>query len=133
MPSGDCSREISSAAKAAFMKSINAAARVASAGKYFGWVDSDDGIAPTALAETAALLDAREPEVGMAYTDYLVMDVDGKIKGPGTRTRIPYSRERLLIDFMTFHFRLMRRETFDAVGMLDESAEARQAVLEFLS
>ena len=34
---------------------------------YFGWVDSDDLLAPTALSETAAVLDAR-PEVGLVYT-----------------------------------------------------------------
>jgi glycosyltransferase involved in cell wall biosynthesis len=31
--------------------SINAAAKMLT-GKYFGWVDSDDAIAPNALAET---------------------------------------------------------------------------------
>src|SRR5262249_52029630 len=85
----------------------------------------DDGLAPTALEETAAVLDARA-DVGVVYTDYLVMDVAGKIKGPGTRTKIPYSKDRLLIDFMTFHFRLMRREIFDQVGMLDQRAEGSE-------
>src|SRR5687767_486979 len=36
--------------------SINAAARQLT-GEYFGWVDSDDAIAPTCLAETVAFLD----------------------------------------------------------------------------
>src|SRR5687768_13237437 len=36
--------------------SINSAAKLLT-GQYFGWVDSDDALAPTALAETVALLD----------------------------------------------------------------------------
>src|SRR5690349_14291014 len=45
--------------------SINAAAKLLS-GKYIAVVDSDDAIAPTALEETSAILDAR-PEVGVVY------------------------------------------------------------------
>jgi glycosyltransferase involved in cell wall biosynthesis len=100
--------------------SINAAAKQLT-GKYFGWLDSDDAIAPTALAETATFLDSN-PTVGMVYTDYLAMDESGHVRGPGSRTKIPYSRDRLLIDFMTFHFRLMRRDAFDRAGGIDESA-----------
>ena len=110
---------------AGVVASINAAAKLACNGKYFGWVDSDDGVAPTALAETAAVLDAKA-DVGMVYSDYIVMEVAGKLKGPGTRTKIPYSKDRLLIDFMTFHFRLMRREIFDSIGMLDPRAEGSE-------
>ena len=36
---------------------INSAVRHSS-GQYMGWVDSDDGLMPTALAETRAVLDA---------------------------------------------------------------------------
>ena len=94
-------------------------------GAYIGWVDSDDLLAPTALKETAALLDAH-PEVGLVYTDYLDMDVTGKVKGYGCRCRIPYSPQRLLVDFMTFHFRLIRRSVFNQVGGIDESFECAQ-------
>ncbi len=93
---------------------LNAAAALMT-GKYFGCLDSDDALMPAALEETAAVLDAR-PEIGMVYTDYLVMDESGRVTGQGTRSKIPYSKDRLLIDFMTFHFRLMRRELFDRVG-----------------
>jgi glycosyltransferase involved in cell wall biosynthesis len=105
-------------------KSINSAAELAT-GKYFGWVDSDDAIAPTALAETVAVLDA-DPEIGMVYTDYLTMDASGRVIGPGTRTKIPYSKDRLLIDFMTFHFRLMRRELFDSLGGLNREMDSSE-------
>jgi glycosyltransferase involved in cell wall biosynthesis len=107
-----------------FTAAVNRAAALCT-GRYLGWVDSDDALAPTALEETAAVLEA-EPDVGMVYTDYLTMNPAGQVVGPGSRTKIPYSRDRLLIDFMTFHFRLMRRRLFDAVGGVDETLDYAQ-------
>jgi glycosyltransferase involved in cell wall biosynthesis len=89
-------------------------------GCYIGLVDSDDLLAPTALEETAAVLEA-DPVVGLVYTDYMDIDRQGKVIGYGNRCRVPYSKERLLVDFMTFHFRLMRRQVFEQVGGFDEA------------
>jgi filamentous hemagglutinin family protein len=93
-----------------------------SRGQYLGWVDSDDFLHPAALAETVAVL-SENPEAGMVYTDYLDVDADGEILDYGDRCRIPYSAERLLVDFMTFHFRLLRRSVFDQVGGIDGSLD----------
>jgi glycosyltransferase involved in cell wall biosynthesis len=98
------------------------AAFAATTGTYIGSVDSDDLLAPTALEETAASLDAH-PEVGWVYTNYQVIDENGQDKGLGNRCRIPYSKDRLLVDFMTFHFRLLRRCVYDQIGGIDESFE----------
>lgn len=87
-------------------------------GEYVGWVDSDDAIAPDALAETVAVLD-KFLSVGLVYTNYAVMNELGQVTGPGVRCAIPYSRDRLLIDFMTFHFRLLRRSCYEQVGGVD--------------
>ncbi len=84
---------------------------------YLGWVDSDDVLAPTALEETIAILIAA-PNTGMVYTKYEVIDEFGQLRGSGTRCEIPYSQEQLLVDFMTFHFRLMRRR-YEQVGGID--------------
>ncbi len=84
-------------------------------GRYLGWVDSDDILAPTALAETVAVLKS-SPRVGMVYTDYLVMDAESQVTGLGSRCQIPYSREALLNKFITFHFRLLRRSVYDQIG-----------------
>ena len=100
----------------------NAAAKHCT-GKYHGWLDSDDAIAPTTLEETVAFLDAN-PSVGVVYTDCVTMDEAGNVKGVDKRSQIPYSKDRLLVDFMTFQFRLMRRAVFDQVGGLDESFDA---------
>ncbi|NJM74371.1 MAG: glycosyltransferase [Scytonema sp. RU_4_4] len=98
------------------------AAFAATTGSYIGSVDSDDLLAPTALEETAAILDAH-PEVGMVYTDHHVINENGQDRGLGARCYIPYSKDRMLVDFMTFHFRLLRRCVYDQVGGLDESFE----------
>ncbi len=87
-------------------------------GKYLGIVDSDDLLHPEALVKTLAVLESNS-SVGMVYTDHVVIDANGKEKGIGKRCSIPYSPERLLIDFMTFHFRLMRRDVYDAMGGFD--------------
>lgn len=89
-------------------------------GGYLGWVDSDDFLTSTALAETVAVLDA-EPEVGVVYTDYSIIDAEGVFQQSGPRCKIPYSKERLLLDFMVFHFRLIRRSAFEASGGIDTS------------
>ena len=87
-------------------------------GQYVGWVDSDDRLRPTALEETARVLEQHD-RVGMAYTNYTVVDERGAVLGEGQRCQIPYSKERLLVDFMTFHFRLIRRSAFDRAGGID--------------
>ncbi|QSJ14290.1 glycosyltransferase [Nostoc sp. UHCC 0702] len=92
---------------------------------YFGLLDSDDLLAATALAETSAVLDAR-PKIGLVYTDYQVIDQDNQLMGYGQRCRIPYSKERLLVDFMIFHFRLLRRQVYEQIGGIKEEFELAQ-------
>lgn len=89
---------------------------------YLGWVDSDDKLAPTALAETVAVLEAR-PEVGLVYTQYQTLNAAGQVQGLGQRCQVPYSPQRLLVEFMTFHFRLLRRSVYEQVGGLDVAFE----------
>ncbi|MEH2087113.1 CHAT domain-containing protein [Nostoc sp.] len=96
------------------------AAIAQTSGAYIGIVDSDDILAPTALAQTATLLNSH-PETGFVYTDYLNIDQDSKVISYGHRCNIAYSEEGLLVDFMTFHFRLMRRSVYDRVGGVNES------------
>jgi glycosyltransferase involved in cell wall biosynthesis len=94
-------------------------------GKYLGWIDSDDLLAPTACASTVSILET-QPSVGMVYTNHLIIDEGGELQGLGDRCRIPYSKERLLVDFMTFHFRLMRREVYERVGGIDPDLESAE-------
>lgn len=91
-------------------------------GDYIGWIDSDDQLEPTALAETVAVLKAT-PHVGMVYTDYVEMDAAGQLLRYGQRCQVPYSPDRLLVDFMTFHFRLLRRSLYNQVGGLQDAPD----------
>ena len=109
-----------------FSNSLKSAFSICS-GKYIGWVDSDDIVAPTALAETAKILDSN-PDTGLVYTDYLLIDKDSKVLGKGSRCQIPYSKDRLLVDFMTFHFRLMRKEVFELAGGINENMSQRERI-----
>nr|WP_254721643.1 CHAT domain-containing protein [Kovacikia minuta] len=96
------------------------AAIAQTSGTYLGWVDSDDRLDSKALQETVPVLDCH-PETGMVYTDYVNINAAGSVTSYGHRCHIPYSKERLLLDFMTFHFRLIRRSVFDQVGGIDGS------------
>ncbi|MEL6605630.1 MAG: glycosyltransferase, partial [Cyanobacteria bacterium J06614_10] len=84
-------------------------------GEFVGWVDADDLLAPTALAETTAFLREHE-RYGMVYTSYIDIDEAGNELGLGRRCQIPYSAQRMLVDLLTFHFRLVRRSVYEAVG-----------------
>src|SRR5688500_18234014 len=65
---GDPRVRIVRAEHAGVCAAINNAAKQLT-GQYFGWVDSDDAVAPTALAETVAVLDdPANANVGMVYT-----------------------------------------------------------------
>jgi glycosyltransferase involved in cell wall biosynthesis len=88
-------------------------------GTFLGWIDSDDCLGSTALEETFAVLQAY-PSVGMVYTNYDIIDERGKNYGLGIRCRSAYCQQRLLVDFMTFHFRLIRRSVYHQVGGLRE-------------
>ncbi|MEX0269982.1 CHAT domain-containing protein [Leptolyngbyaceae cyanobacterium UHCC 1019] len=91
-------------------------------GTYLGWLDSDDWLAPTALEKTIAVLDA-DFTAGMVYTDYVEVDEQDQRLQLGHRCSIPYSKQRLLVEFMTFHFRLLRRSLYEQVGGIDGSLD----------
>lgn len=111
--------ELAHAGVAATLRHGFAAAR----GEFLGQVDSDDLLAQTAVAETLTVLEAR-PDAAMVYTDHVIMDEAGRIKGLGARCGVPYSREGLLTDFMTMHFRLIRRTAYERTSGFDASLEA---------
>jgi glycosyltransferase involved in cell wall biosynthesis len=94
------------------------AAHAQATGEYIAWVDSDDRLSTTTLANTMAIL-INHPNLGMVYTDYQVIDEQGQAHGIGSRCKIPYSENRLLTDFMTFHFRLLRHSLYEQVGGVD--------------
>lgn len=91
--------------------------------KYLGWLDSDDELDPTALDTMVKYL-SNHPEVGMAYSQYSTMNADGQCTGIGRRCSIPYSPDRLLVDFMTFHLRVIRSEAYHSIGGINPGLRA---------
>ena len=63
-------------------------------GEYVGYVDSDDVLALSAVAETVQVLEARS-EIGWVYTDYQEVTAAGKVLGLGHRCQMPYSPQGL--------------------------------------
>ena len=84
-------------------------------GDFLGVLDADDLLEPQALAAMLAFMQAT-PALGMAYSQYLEIDEDDAVLGLGARFRTPYSAQRMLVEFMTHHFRLIRGDAFAAVG-----------------
>lgn len=95
-----------------------AAALAQARGEYVATLDGDDMLEPEAMAAMLAFL-AERPTLGMAYSHCTEIDEDGKTLGPGRRNHIAYSPQRLLTEFMTFHFRLIRADAYRAVGGFD--------------
>ncbi len=87
-------------------------------GEYVGVLDGDDMLEPDALSSMLAFMQAR-PALGMAYSEYVEIDEDGAYIGPGVRFRTAYSPHRLLVEFMTYHFRLARTDAYRAIGGFD--------------
>lgn len=90
---------------------------------YIGWIDSDDVLSPIALERTLSVLESR-PDLGMVYTDCRILDGANRVYGLGRTCELDYSPEALLTDFMTFHFRLLRRGLYEQVGGIDCSLTA---------
>ena len=87
----------------------------AATGEFIGQLDSDDLLEPQAVELTVKALDEDEA-CGMVYTNYIDIDKNGRKMRPGNRCFILYSPERMLIDFMTFHFRLIRKSVYNKIG-----------------
>ena len=87
-------------------------------GQYLCVLDSDDLLEADALSSMLAFMRA-QPQLGMAYSQYVEIDEDGKLLRPGQRCRMPYSPQNLLAQFMTYQFRLLRADAYRAVGGYD--------------
>lgn len=87
-------------------------------GEYVGQVDSDDILEARAIELTAAVLDD-DMGCGLVFTNYVDIDENGKKLRPGWRCSYDYSKEKLLMVFMVFHFRLFRKSVYEQAGGID--------------
>jgi len=100
----------------------SAAALDEARGNFVGVLDSDDMLESDALSSMIAFM--REcPHLGMAYSQYVEVDEDGVFLAAGKRFLKPYSPKALLVDFMTYQFRLIHADAYRSVGGYDASLE----------
>ena len=98
----------------------SAAALAETRGDYVAVLDSDDMLEPDALSAMLAFMRER-PQLGMAYSRYVEIDEHDRFLGAGQRTLKAYSSHSLMVDFMTYQFRLIRADAYRAVGGYDAS------------
>lgn len=92
-------------------------------GPLIGWLDSDDLLVSTALEETAGVLAAR-PDAGLVFTEHVLIDEAARLIPTPPRVVAPFDAAHLLTELVSFHFRLFRREVFEACGGIDDSFTA---------
>lgn len=92
-------------------------------GTLVGVVDSDDLLVKSAVEKCVGVLDA-DPAVGVVYTQHLMIDERSQSKGLGYRSTIPFDKDRLLVEFMTLAFRLVRIDAYRACGGIDPTLAA---------
>lgn len=98
----------------------SAAALAQARGEYVAVLDSDDMLEPESLSSMLAFMQAR-PQLGMAYSQYVEVAEDGTFLAAGKRFLKPYSAHNLMVDFMTYQFRLIRADAYRAIGGIDAS------------
>jgi glycosyltransferase involved in cell wall biosynthesis len=87
-------------------------------GEMVGVVDSDDLLVKSAVEKCVRVLDA-DPAVGVVYTQHVMIDEHDRSMGIGYRSTIPFDKHRLLVEFMTLAFRLVRKDAYRASGGID--------------
>jgi len=88
-------------------------------GEYIAYIDADDVCLPKRLEISAGYLDAH-PEVGLVYSDYELIDKQGKIIG----IRRVRTNDNLLLlqnNYITRSTVMHRRKCLDWTGLFDES------------
>lgn len=89
-------------------------------GEYIGWIDGDDMLDSRCIEYCEQALN-NQPQYGLVYTDHYEIDSEGRVLDIGYRCKLPYSPEALLYNFMTFHFRLFRKNVYDYCESIDTS------------
>ena len=83
-------------------------------------LDADDWLAPSALSQTVAAL-AAQPNAPFVYTQARHISHDGRELGLDIRALRRWQRNQDLVQFTTFHLRLVRQTAYQAVGGYDGS------------
>ena len=87
---------------------------------YLCQLDADDWLEKDAIKRSVHLLQAY-PEAPFSYTDCTEINKDGAAEKQGLRSLVPYSRQKMLVQFITFHLRVIRRSAYKKSGGYDAS------------
>ena len=88
--------------------------------QYLCQVDADDYLPPNALSLCLRSF-KHNPYLSFLYTQCINIDECGTPLGLDQHALEPYSKDRLLISFISFHLRLISRYKYDLVGGYDET------------
>ncbi len=88
-------------------------------GHYIAWLDGDDKLDRECLRTCVEYLEDN-PDTGMVYTDFLEIDESDRLRIDSYRIKQEYSYELLLVNFMVFHFRMVKKSIYDAIGGIRE-------------
>ncbi len=105
--------------------SVNNGIKIAQ-GSLICWLGSDDLYLAGKIFHQVELL-LREPSISIVYSDYIMIDSDGK---EIQKIQVPYpppeqfARSLLLRNFINGSSVMMKRECFDKVGYYDETLKA---------
>ena len=93
-------------------------------GEFIAWVSSDDVYMPTMLEEQVRFF-AAHPEIGLAYTDFYLIDGQGVIlheeRSPFYCDRRAFLQNLLACNFINGSSVMFRRKCIDAAGGFDET------------
>jgi len=78
-------------------------------------LDADDWLEPSAVANCIKAL-ASDESAPFVYTDYLEVTAASKPVQIGGRTRHQYNDHKMLVEFITFHLRVVRRWAYSQCG-----------------
>ncbi len=86
-----------------------------------GQLDSDDELLPDAV-EAMVKVFVENPNLALAYSEFEYIDDVGKVYGLGPRSE--YSREKLLVRMISFHFRMFSKRYWARTSGFDENLES---------
>jgi glycosyltransferase involved in cell wall biosynthesis len=89
-------------------------------GDFFCQLDADDWLHPNAIRACVDALSS-QPEAPFAYSQYLEVSESGESIRIGQRSLSSFNQQRMLVQFITFHLRVIRSNAYRKVGGYDPS------------
>ena len=85
---------------------------------YLCQLDADDWLEADAISSAIQVL-ANQPSVPFTYSDTTEIGPNGQKLGPGMRSKVPFNQMSMLVQFITFHLRVIRRSAYTKCGGYD--------------